>query len=593
LVEQAPIETAMPDQEEVVPSGDTGSLEIQTTESTQTPTIASFEPEATASIELEGAAAASEAAEEPLDLYDADPTGDAWRESIAEQAGPATRLPGQAAELASAGEHLPDIEATKATNEPSFDDWFAQPAAQDVARSEEPALEEFAPDLAAAAPAEEPRAAADVIEEFTWSFTDTARAPEPNMLEEEPPIEANSPEDPEIEFSPWGAPSASTAEISPTSHVDGRRNDDEWKAQSLPSIDDSEDRESVQGGVPDEHAAAEWNQPPQIESAHEADVEAAFDDGEIEEPSIELTAHPSSWAEAPAGAAEDADIESDAADVIPDISSLDAGLDDGSEVEGDQQESDADEAMAASMSASDPMIGRTPSFVPVVSEESSATFVTETMAELYLQQGFHEEALSIYRQLLARNPQDRSLVERVRALEQGAASAVVNDDVMAAHPSPHSESARAFFARFASRGPARGGREGNGLDQRGDAAPAATVPLGGAAMPDEALTRPDEPTLTNIFADQRVPAGDAQAAKTLASAFGAIPGSVPARSGELSLQQLFRDVPARSSGAVTLGEQGTGSSQGSSGASASSDPHAEAPADYEQFTAWLEGLKKK
>jgi hypothetical protein len=177
LAQQEPIETAMPDQEAVAPSAATASLEIQATESTQTPTIASFEPEATASIELEAAAGASEIAEEPLDLYDADPTGDAWRESIAEEAGPATRLPGQAAELASAAEHVPDIKEIKATNEPSFDDWFAQPAAQDVAASQEPALEEFAPDLAAAAPAEESRAAADAIEEFTWSFTDTARVP--------------------------------------------------------------------------------------------------------------------------------------------------------------------------------------------------------------------------------------------------------------------------------------------------------------------------------------------------------------------------------------------------------------------------------
>jgi hypothetical protein len=44
---------------------------------------------------------------------------------------------------------------------------------------------------------------------------------------------------------------------------------------------------------------------------------------------------------------------------------------------------------------------------------------------------------------------------------------------------------------------------------------------------------------------------------------------------------------------VTLGEQGAGSTTGSSDAPAASGSDAEAPADYEQFTAWLEGLKKK
>jgi tetratricopeptide (TPR) repeat protein len=339
------------------------------------------------------------------------------------------------------------------------------------------------------------------------------------------------------------------------------------------------------------------------ESAHEPDAAAAFSDEMIVEEFIELPAEasPEPVVESPywsAGPSDDAprgvSADADSVDSLPGIASLGASVEDDDESFADDlEESDADDAMAASMSSSDPLIGRTPSFIPAVSEESSAAFVTETMAELYLQQGFYDEALSIYRQLLARNPADETLAERVRALEHGSASAVFDDESMPAHPSPDSESARAYFARFANRNPSRGGREGNALDRRGESAHAATVPLGGAAMPDEALTRPDEPTLTTIFSDRQVPSGDAQAARTLASAFGVSPDSMPARSGELSLQQLFRDVPARSSGAVTLGEQGTGSSQGSAGSAGASDPDAEAPADYEQFTAWLEGLKKK
>ncbi len=51
-------------------------------------------------------------------------------------------------------------------------------------------------------------------------------------------------------------------------------------------------------------------------------------------------------------------------------------------------------------------------------------FVTETMAELYLQQGFREEALQVYRQLAQMNPDDKSLVERIQALEGGGRSSM-------------------------------------------------------------------------------------------------------------------------------------------------------------------------
>ena len=56
-------------------------------------------------------------------------------------------------------------------------------------------------------------------------------------------------------------------------------------------------------------------------------------------------------------------------------------------------------------------------------------FVTETMAELYLQQGFRDEALNVYRQLLAQNPDDHGLAERVRNLEHGTRSSLAIDAV--------------------------------------------------------------------------------------------------------------------------------------------------------------------
>ena len=57
-------------------------------------------------------------------------------------------------------------------------------------------------------------------------------------------------------------------------------------------------------------------------------------------------------------------------------------------------------------------------------DATPAAFVTETMAELYLQQGFHDEALNVYRQLLAQNPRDQGLRERVWQLEHGARSSL-------------------------------------------------------------------------------------------------------------------------------------------------------------------------
>ena len=46
-----------------------------------------------------------------------------------------------------------------------------------------------------------------------------------------------------------------------------------------------------------------------------------------------------------------------------------------------------------------------------------ATFVTETMAELYVQQGFKERAADVYRQLIAQSPNDDGLRRRLDALE--------------------------------------------------------------------------------------------------------------------------------------------------------------------------------
>jgi len=81
----------------------------------------------------------------------------------------------------------------------------------------------------------------------------------------------------------------------------------------------------------------------------------------------------------------------------------------------------------------DSFVGREPTDESMDSpRELGATpppFVTETMAELYLQQGFRDEALGVYRQLLAQNPEDTGLAERIRHLELGSRSSMAIDSV--------------------------------------------------------------------------------------------------------------------------------------------------------------------
>lgn len=111
-------------------------------------------------------------------------------------------------------------------------------------------------------------------------------------------------------------------------------------------------------------------------------------------------------------------------------------------------------------------------------------FVTETMAELYLQQGFREEALGVYRQLLFQSPSDPVLRERVEQLEGGArpggvADAVAPEPVVDARAqwreAPSTRSIRAFFGQLATRQVARPGSETGRREAAADEPPTATA----------------------------------------------------------------------------------------------------------------------
>src|SRR5688500_7965825 len=53
---------------------------------------------------------------------------------------------------------------------------------------------------------------------------------------------------------------------------------------------------------------------------------------------------------------------------------------------------------------------------------SAEPFVNETMAQLYLQQGYRQLALKVYRQLSASRPHDQSLRDRIAEIEAADAA---------------------------------------------------------------------------------------------------------------------------------------------------------------------------
>jgi len=366
-------------------------------------------------------------------------------------------------------------------------------------------------------------------------------------------------------------------------------------------------------------------------------------------------------------------------------------------------------AMSAPESDADPFMGHV---LPMAANEQSATpaaFVTETMAELYLQQGFRNEALAVYRELLARNPADASLRERIEQIESGSVSSIgmasVSEDVVESALKRQSgrppRSVRSFFASLAGRrapaprepapmesgdgsfepaveelsshaeatgsaesvvseqslaasdettAPNRRSTPGRGtpimsaaetlatFDPFADATETEPMPvsaLDAMATPNEPLAEfssemptsprqtplstsaqasdaetsaasetPSRRSLEELFPDTPATTRTDAAAQTLASAFGrSEPQGRPTRaaSNELSLDHVFRGAPESApageggfsfdqffSDSPTSGGDAEAASPDSGRTSGSADAH-----DIEQFTAWLEGLKKK
>ena len=170
---------------------------------------------------------------------------------------------------------------------------------------------------------------------------------------------------------------------------------------------------------------------------------------------------------------------------------------------------------------------------------SAEPFVNETMAQLYLQQGYKQLALQVFRQLAVSRPQDDGLRQRIAEIEAADAADHPGEVPAIRQPSPERESVEApardepraepraepgtagrqpsikeFFATLGRRRPARpssgdGSRSGN--NQSADTrAPLGTAPGG---------------SLDTVFAGATVSPSDARAASRLAGAFSGATGA--------------------------------------------------------------------
>jgi tetratricopeptide (TPR) repeat protein len=248
---------------------------------------------------------------------------------------------------------------------------------------------------------------------------------------------------------------------------------------------------------------------------------------------------------------------------------------------------------------------------------ASATggFVTETMAELYLKQGFHDRALAVYEQLVAQNPHDRALRERMERVAREAKSSAsawnagLTPATRAATQGPSggrgAATVRQFLAQIGSRRP--GGR-GPGVSPPPGSGPRNSGEF--RAPQEQALRGTSSGSIDALFGGKAPSRDDAAAASTLADAFGggsgggaadAQMGGRPAHQAttELSLDHVFRDggnVGGRGQSPVSYDQffaQPAPSAAPSTESTSASAPPTTGSDDIEQFNAWLQGLKKR
>jgi tetratricopeptide (TPR) repeat protein len=238
---------------------------------------------------------------------------------------------------------------------------------------------------------------------------------------------------------------------------------------------------------------------------------------------------------------------------------------------------------------------------PSTSRRESGPFVTETMAELYLQQGHREEALGVYRALLEQRPGDSGLKERVATLESELAEA---EEATAKADAATSEEATPVDSVAVPAGPTiREVLELIAQRRPGFRPPSLRGGNGGTApaVEQEVPARPPMPrdALSTLFSAAEIASVDEGAALVLALAFTELNNGTqvptpilegaPAHraSNELSLDTVFGGHSV-SGGNVSYDQF---FAQRPSGPQ--STTNTEPRDDVEHFTKWLEGLKRR
>ena len=238
-------------------------------------------------------------------------------------------------------------------------------------------------------------------------------------------------------------------------------------------------------------------------------------------------------------------------------------------------------------------------------------FVTETMAELYLKQGFRQEALSVYEQLSTSSPDDERLSAKVASLraELAAASQSSGPPV------------RDFFARIAARRPgeraaaAAPPAESDFATADSNEPPAAPFALPESSAPSTQGEPRPSGSIDALFGHRPIGSTEDSAASALAQAFGAADAGAAAppisgnptrqASGELTLDSVFREGGARgprTSQGFSFdqffsqnvdGERTSGGDRTSQEVPAPGEPAERSADDIEQFNSWLQGLKQR
>ena len=249
---------------------------------------------------------------------------------------------------------------------------------------------------------------------------------------------------------------------------------------------------------------------------------------------------------------------------------------------------------------------------PAASADASTPFVTETMAELYVQQGHLEQALDVYRKLMKLHPNDAALAERLRALEADRVRQVHGVPIVPPREAEAVADAgptiREFLGLIAEFRPRIGRAPDDTASNSAREAPRSAPPPERRASATGSVGS----SLHSLFAqaEQGAPANKADEGHHEAKAAAPHdrgeqePSSLRGRpatpaANELSLDHVFRHAtPATGSG----GQSGFSFDQFFSQqahhdvAAADAEPSPEATAgqsdDIQQFNAWLEGLKK-